>query len=61
MLSRTHPRPPPITAREAHLVILHQQGTHTTAETVERIGIARSTGDRALLCAGTHRQTTLGP
>ncbi|WP_231946635.1 helix-turn-helix domain-containing protein [Auraticoccus monumenti] len=39
-------------AQEAHLVKLHQQGTHTTTEIAELFGVARSTVYRAIGRAG---------
>lgn len=39
-------------AQEAHLVSLHQQRTHTSAENAELFGVARSTVYRALERAG---------
>lgn len=39
-------------AQEAHLVNLHRQGTHTSAEIAELFGVARSTVYRALERAG---------
>lgn len=45
--------------QEAHLVKLHQQGTHTSAEIAELFGVARSTVYRALERAGLRPGSTL--
>ncbi len=40
-------------SQEAHLVALHQAGTHTTTEIAELFGVARSTDYRAIQRAST--------
>ncbi|GAA4418474.1 hypothetical protein GCM10023169_08090 [Georgenia halophila] len=39
-------------AQEAHLVVLHRAGGHTTADIAELFGVARSTVYRAIQRAG---------
>jgi DNA invertase Pin-like site-specific DNA recombinase len=47
--------------QEAHLVKLHKQGTHASAEIAELFGVARSTVYRPLERAGIRPRSTLEP